>query len=228
VHDSGGKYTVTFYTHGDGFVDTEEKLVGEEYDARVSMQFQPGDEICGWHHFAWDSISGTVYFDVEGCTLQRVNWEELTSKIKLRTMESLDGVTYENAAENGLVPFKIFYYGNQRTPSLVVGHDETDVKEIATTVRLRGRYNAKYGRKLRRDVHINRDAAEEIDGHINGIFNATKGILDASKGIVDVSRKVVDASGEIVGASNEMVEEVVEAQKDILDAQKEIMEACSR
>lgn len=234
VHDSGGKYTVSFYTHGDGFSETEEKLVDEEYDARISMHFRPGDEINGWHHFAWDSISRTVYygeisFGTDDCTLLSVNGEELTSKIRLRTMESLEGVTYGNAAENGLVPFKIFYYGNQRTPSLVVGYDRMhDVREIATTVRLRGRYNAKYGRKPRRDVHINRDAAEEIDGHINGIFNATKGILDASKGIVDVSRKVVDASGEIVGVSNDMVEEIVEAQKDILDAQKEIMEACGR
>lgn len=225
VHDSGGGYTVTFYTHGDGFLDTQDKLVGEDYDARISMQFLPGDEVNGWHCFAWDSISRTVYygefsFGTDECMLQRVKCEELSSKIKLHTMESLDGVSYENAAENGLVPFKIFYYGHHPTPSLVVGHDETDVKEVATTVRLRGRYNAKYGKRLERDLHINRDAAEEIDGHINGIFDATKGIIDASLKIVDVSSKVV-------GASNEMVEEIVEIQKDMIDVQKDLIKNCS-
>ena len=226
VHDSGGGYTVTFYTHGDGFLDTQEKLVGEEYDARISMQFLSGDEVNGWHCFAWDSINRTVYygefsFGTDECMLQRVKCEELSSKIKLRTMESLDGVSYGNAAENGLVPFKIFYYGHHRTPSLVVGCGRSGaVEEIATTVRLRGRYNARYGKILRRDVHINKDAAEEIDGHINGIFDATKGIIDASLKIVDVSSKVV-------GASNEIVEEIVEIQKDMIDVQKDLIKNCS-
>ncbi|MBO7301267.1 MAG: PspC domain-containing protein [Bacteroidaceae bacterium] len=228
VHDSGGKYMVTFYTHGDGFIDTQEKLMNEEYDARIDMNFLPDTEINGFLHFAWDSISRTVYYgeglyNVSDCELQRVKTEELTSKIKLRTMGSLDSVNFNNASEHGLVPFKIFYYGNQRTPSLVVVNDDDGVEEIATTMKLRGRYNRKSGKRVIHNIKIDKDVAEDIDEHINVVFDAAKGVLEATKGVLEVSRDVVDASGEIVGISVDAQKAVIDDQKKAIDAQKELL-----
>lgn len=200
VHDSAGKYVITLYTHGNDFYDSQEKLLGEEYDARIEMQFLPGDEIRGWYCFAWDSISCTVYYggisyEATGCTLQGCRTEELTSRIKLRTMETLDGITFDNAAEHGLVPFRMFYYGNQRTPSIVVGYDDDEVKEIATMVKLRGRYSAKAVGNSIRNIKINKDVTDKIDNLLNGI-------ADDVDNIADMVDEIADASEDIVSLNN--------------------------
>ena len=196
VYDCDGVNAVTFYAHGDCFSDTHEKVLNEECDARISVTFLPGDEVRGWHYFMWDSISNTLYFDI--CKYGDVvcvscRTEELTSLVRLCAAESLgDSITFENARDNGLVPFKISYNGNYRTPRLVVldgDGEELDVESVSKTIRLKGCYwNKYYKRGYRHHININHDAVECIDDHINGI-------VDASMDIIDVSRDVVDASG---------------------------------
>ena len=196
VYDCDGVNAVTFYAHGDCFSDTHEKVLNEECDARISVTFLPGDEVRGWHYFMWDSISNTLYFDI--CKYGDVvcvscRTEELTSLVRLCAAESLgDSITFENARDNGLVPFKISYNGNYRTPRLVVldgDGEELDVESVSKTIRLKGCYwNKYYKRGYRHHININHDAVECIDDHINGI-------VDASMDIIDVCRDVVDASG---------------------------------
>lgn len=194
VYDSDCRNTVTFYAHGDCFSDTQERVADEDCDARISVTFLPDDEVRGWHYFMWDSISNTLYFDVckygdGACASCRT--EELTSAVRLCAAEELgDSITFENAREKGLVPFKVSYNGNYRTPRLVVADgdgEELDVHPVSKTIRLKGRYWDKhYKRGCRHHININQDAVDCIDDHINGI-------VDASMDVIDVSREVVDA-----------------------------------
>ena len=198
IHGSDGEYAVTFYTHGNDFAETHEKLLDEDFDARVEARFSGSDEVRGWHCFAWDSISRTVYYggytyEAPNQMLQSVETEEQTSKIKLCNMSDIDGLTYDNACEKGLIPFKIFYYGNQRTPSLVVGHDENgEVQEIATLVKLKSRYCAKFGDNFTRNIKIDKDVTDKIDNLLNDIADDVDNIADKVDAIVDASENVVE------------------------------------
>ena len=196
VYDCDGVNTVTFYARGDDFSDTQEKVVDERYDAKISVTFLSGSEPRGWHCFMWDSISNILYFDIckyGGTACAAYRTEELTSQVRLCTAEELgDSITFENARDNGLVPFKISYNGNYRTPRLVVVDsygEELDVEPVSKTIRLRGRFWEKYYKRgYCHHININQDAVDCIDSHINGI-------LDASKDVIDVNTDVVDASG---------------------------------
>jgi hypothetical protein len=194
VYDSDGGNSVVFYTPGDCFADTQKKLMDGECDARISVTILPGDEVRGWHCFMWDSISNTIYFDIckyGDSTYAGYRSEELTSEVKLCAAENLgDSITFENARDNGLVPFKISYHGNFRAPRLVVmdgNGGELKIEPLSKTIRLKGRYWDKYCKRgYRHRININQNAVDCINDHIDGI-------VDASKEVVDVSRDVVDA-----------------------------------
>ncbi len=195
VYDCDGKNTITFYAHGDCLSDTREKIMNEECDARISVTFLPGDEPRGWHCFMWDSISNILYFDIckyGGTACAAYRTEELTSQVRLCAAEELgDSITFENARDNGLLPFKISYNGNYSTPRLVVmdgNGGERDAEPVLKTIKLKGRYWDKYCKRgCSHHININGDAVDCIDSHIDGI-------LDASKEVIDVSTDVLDAT----------------------------------
>ncbi|MBR5594214.1 MAG: PspC domain-containing protein [Bacteroidaceae bacterium] len=200
VYDCDGVNTVAFYAKGDCFSDTQEKVLDGVCDARISVTFLPGDEVWGWHCFMWDSINNTLYYDIckyasSACASCRT--EELTSLVRLCAAESFgDSVTFENANDKGLVPFKISYNGNYRTPRLVVldaDGGELEIEPVSKTIRLKGRYWNKYYKKgYPHIININQDAVDCIDDHINGIDEHINGIVDAGKDIIDISTVVVD------------------------------------
>lgn len=194
LYDCSGENSVAFYTYEDYSSDTQEKVMNEECDAKITVTFPAGDEVSGWHYFLWDSISNTLYFDMckyENCACVCYGAEELTSGIKLCAMEDLgDCITFENARDNGLVPFKISYNGNYRTPRLVVvdgDGGEQDIEPVSKTIRLRGRYWTKYYKRGSFVLNVDQDALDSIDNHINGIIDASKDVIDLSKDVVDVS-----------------------------------------
>ncbi len=194
MYDCSGENRVAFYTYEDYSSDTQEKVMNEECDARITVTFPAGDEVGGWHYFLWDSISNTLYFDMckyENCACVCYRAEELTSGIRLCAMEDLgDCITFENAYDSGLVPFKISYNGNYSTPRLVVmdgDGGEQDIEPISKTIRLRGRYWTKYYKRGSFVLNVDQDALDSIDNHINGIIDAGKDVIDLSKDVVDVS-----------------------------------------
>ena len=194
VYDCSGENRVAFYAYEDYSSDTQEKVMNEECDARIMVTFPAGDEVSGWHYFLWDSISNTLYFDTckyDNCACVCYRAEELTSGIKLCAMEDLDDcITFENARDNGLVPFKISYNGNYRTPRLVVmdgNGGEQEIEPVSKTIRLRGRYWNKYYKRGSFVLNVDQDALDSIDDHINGIIDAGKDVIDLSKDVVDVS-----------------------------------------
>lgn len=195
VYDCDCGNTVTFYAYEDCLSDMREKIMDEDFDARISVTFLPSDDVRGWHCFLWDSISNTLFFDTckygDGvCVSCRT--EELTSEVRLSAAESLgDSITFENARDNGFVPFKISYNGNYRTPRLVIVNgdgEELDVEPVSKTIRLKGRYWGKYYKRgYCHHININQDAIDCIDDHINGIVDASRGVIDISKDVVDAS-----------------------------------------
>ena len=194
VYDSDGENSVAFYTPGDCFADTQEKLMDGECDARISVTILPGDEVRGWHCFMWDSISNTIYFDVckyGDSAYTGYRSEELTSEVRLCAAENLgDSIAFENARDNGLVPFKISYHGNFRAPRLVVmdgNGGEQKIEPVSKTIRLKGRYWDKYCKRgYRHHININQNAVDCINDHIDGIVDASKEVVDVSRDVVDV------------------------------------------
>ncbi len=187
LYKSNGRYDVTFYTCGDSLSDTQEKLLDEDYDARITTTFMPFEEVNGWEYFAWDSIGGILYYEEfsKGESFhESLSTEAPASKIKLRTFESVDDLSYDNASEKGLLPFRIFYYGYQRPPSLVVtcGTGDRELEATSTKVCLKGAYISKYDYF----VIVNENAIKKIDSLVNDITVKVNEIVDVSKNVVDL------------------------------------------
>lgn len=191
IHKSNGIHEVAFYTHGENFMDTQEKLLDGACDAKVTVNMMPLDDFYGYHCFAWDSISGTLYYGeikYGDVTLKGCAAEELTSRIKLRTFGSTDSLQCSNARDKGLVPFRIQYCGNRATPSFLIADTAGGkwLEPTAVSVRLKGTYNAEHDDDHDINIRVDKNAIDRIDNLVDDISDKVDEIVDVCTKAVDI------------------------------------------
>ena len=120
IHNDQGEYNIYFYYHQGNLTD---KILNKEYDAQYTIN---ADAIHGNIYFVWDGENNTLYTDEDYSTSDgtiRTTFKQGNGALKIGDTSGKD-FNFGNAAEKGLTPFSIFFYSDQRIPSLLVGGDE--------------------------------------------------------------------------------------------------------
>lgn len=127
VHDEKGEYNVYFYHHEGRVEEIEFKVADKEYDARYTLNT---DMLHGYLYFIWDEANDTLYIDEEYNapeSIRNSTFENRTNAIKIGYVHSGERFNFCNATEKGLATLSLFFYGEQRVPSLLVGGDDENV-----------------------------------------------------------------------------------------------------
>lgn len=125
-----GEYNVYFYRHEGRIEDIEHKIVNKEYDAYYTVETET---LSGNIYFIWDSVKNTLYSDEIYKipeSSRNSTFDRRTDAVKIDAVGHDEPFNYGNATEKGLIPFSIFFYDNQRVPSLLVGGDENNYGSI--------------------------------------------------------------------------------------------------
>ncbi|MBR2415628.1 MAG: PspC domain-containing protein [Bacteroidaceae bacterium] len=196
THNDRGEYNIYFYRHQGSVMEIKHKVAYKEYDACYTVN---AEELNGYIYFIWDNANNTLYSDeiYETPTDSRsTTFEKRTNAVKIDAISHDGTFNFGNAAEKGLTPFSLFFYGNQRIPSLLVGGDGNQGLEIAPS--------STY--KHLKDVKLNGNEEEETDyptakSHINidedklnkaiddvmKLGQRAESIINYAHGIVDIS-----------------------------------------
>ena len=153
THNDRGEYNIYFYRHQGSVMEIKHKVAYKEYDACYTVN---AEELNGYIYFIWDGEKNTLYSDeiYETPTDSRsTTFEKRTDAIKIDATSHDGAFNFGNAAEKGLTPFSLFFYDNQRIPSLLVGGDGDQGLEIAPS--------STY--KHLKDVELNGNEEEETD-----------------------------------------------------------------
>lgn len=153
THNDRGEYNIYFYRHQGSVMEIKHKVAYKEYDACYTVNTE---ELHGYIYFIWDGEKNTLYSDeiYETPTDSRsTTFEKRTDAVKIDAIAHDGTFNFGNAAEKGLTPFSLFFYGNQRIPSLLVGGDGNQGLEIAPS--------STY--KHLKDVKLNGNEKEETD-----------------------------------------------------------------
>ncbi len=153
THNDRGEYNIYFYRHQGSVMEIKHKVAYKEYDACYTVN---AEELNGYIYFIWDGEKNTLYSDeiYETPTDSRsTTFEKRTDAIKIDATSHDGTFNFSNAVEKGLTPFSLFFYGNQRIPSLLVGGDGNQGLEIAPS--------STY--KHLKDVELNGNEEEETD-----------------------------------------------------------------
>ena len=153
THNDRGEYNIYFYRHQGSVMEIKHKVAYKEYDACYTVNTE---ELNGYIYFIWDGEKNTLYSDeiYETPTDSRsTTFEKRTDAIRIDATSHDGTFNFGNAAEKGLTPFSLFFYGNQRIPSLLVGGDGNQGLEIAPS--------STY--KHLNDVKLNGNEEEETD-----------------------------------------------------------------
>lgn len=130
IQNERGEYNVYFYRHEGPIEDIEYRIVNKDCDAYYTVE---AETLNGNIYFIWDSAKNTLYSDeIYKLPAESRNstFEKRTDAVNIDAIGYDDPFNYGNAAEKGLIPFSIFFYGNQRVPSLLVGGDENNYGSI--------------------------------------------------------------------------------------------------
>ena len=103
---------------------------------------------------------------------------------------------FGNAAEKGLTPFSLFFYGNQRIPSLLVGGDGDQGLEIAPSstykhlkdVELNGNEEEETDYPTAKsNINIDEDKLNKAIDDVMKLGQRADSIINDAHGIVDIS-----------------------------------------
>lgn len=138
IHNDRGEHNIYFYYHQGNLTD---KILNKEYDAQYTIN---ADAIHGNIYFVWDGENNTLYTDEDYSTSDgtiRTTFKQGNGALKIGDTSRKD-FNFGNAAEKGLTPFSIFFYADQRSPSLLVGGDEDnagiEIAPVSTYKRIKG------------------------------------------------------------------------------------------
>lgn len=217
IHTSDGKYDIYLYEPS-GDADTDKATIHtKDYVIHHSIELpEDGEVLNGWLYFIWDSKNSTIYVDetYENSALLNV-WSSantrinnINSRIFIGDKNDIEGLSYSNATEKGYNTFAIFYYGNQRQPSLTAGGSDkysglhiSEYSSCTTINRQNVSTNTHHHNDVADSVQLNRHIIIDtgaIDSTANRIKNMCDTIMKQSKkiaeGVEDIVKQDIEES----------------------------------
>ncbi len=203
IHNNCGEYRIHFYSQAD-----EERIAQKNSDACYTIECQI---IHGALYFVYDKESNTIYTDEQYRIPQGTRHSRLTRNTEALNIGSIgneSGFNFGNATEKGLQTFAIFYYGNSRTPSLLVGGSDTDegvkiaphstykryIKGASSPVRattING-CRQKDTVTLNTSIAIDHDKIKQTMSDVKQMLQKTDSIVKNAQGIVDIDYTVTE------------------------------------
>ncbi len=195
-HNDEGEYNIYLYSRA----NDEQAIASRNCDVHYTLNT---DILHGALYFIYDSESNTIYIDEEHNLLEGTRHSKTTKytdAFKIEHTNEVDGLNFGNATERGLQTFAIFFYGDQRTPSLLVGgNEQNDGLEIApssTFTHIKGLQTPVQATSIRNNGQkdtVNLNAQITIDhDKVKQTMNGVKHIMIQSDSIIKNAQNIID------------------------------------
>lgn len=196
THNDSGEYNIYFYRHQGSVMEIKHKVAYKEYDACYTVNTE---ELHGYIYFIWDNANNTLYSDeiYETPTDSRsTTFEKRTDAVKIDAISHDGAFNFGNAAEKGLTPFSLFFYSNQRIPSLLVGGDGNQGLEITPSstykhlkdVKLNGNEEEETDYPTAKsNINIDEDKLNKAIDDVMKLGQRADSIINDAHGILDIS-----------------------------------------
>ncbi len=201
IHNDRGEYNIYFYHHQGNLAD---RILNKEYDAQYTIN---AEAIHGNLYFVWDGENNTLYTDEDYSTAdgtRNTTLKQGSSALKIGDTSGKD-FNFGNAAEKGLTPFSIFFYADQRIPSLLVGGDEDnagiEIAPVSTYKSIKGLQLPVHattidhnGQKdtvdLTTDIYLDEDKMNQTLDDVKKLGQAADSIIRNAQDIVNINYNV--------------------------------------
>lgn len=209
LHNDKGEYDIYFYHHNGPIDEIDRKIADKRYDARYTIN---GDVIHGNLYFIWNNADNTLYIDeiyeIPDGTRNSTTVHS-SETLQIGDIEHDGEFNFGNAGEKGLETFSIFFYGQQRTPSLLVGgNSNSDGREIepsstythiksplqvqksmATTIKDDG---TKDTVNISTSITVDKKMMHKTIDDLKKIGKTADSIINGAHGIIDVDYSVTE------------------------------------
>lgn len=205
IHNDSGEYNIYFYRHQGNINSIAHKIANKEYDAQYTVNT---DAIHGNLYFVWDGESNTLYTDEDysiANSTRRTTFKQGSGAINIGDTSNKE-FNFGNAAEKGLTPFSIFFYADQRRPSLLVGGNSdnegfeiepastyTHIKGLqspvhATTINDKGEKDTV---KITTNIYIDEYKVNQTIDDVKKLSQAAECVIKEAQDIVEIKYDVV-------------------------------------
>ena len=205
IHNDCGEYNIYFYQHQGNINSIAHKIANKEYDAHYTVNT---DAIHGNLYFVWDGENNTLYTDEDYCTADGTRNTRLKQGSGALKIGDTSGKDYNfgNAAEKGLTPFSIFFYADQRRPSLLVGgnsdNEGIEIEPASTYTHIKGLQSPvrattidHNGQKdtvgLTTNIYLDQDKMNQTLDDVKKLSQAAECVIKEAQDIVEIKYDIV-------------------------------------
>lgn len=118
IHNDKGECKILFYAPSDTYKEKIKKIIDKDCSARYNIVIPEETTINGTVHFMWDSCKNTLLIDEDYNLNGTISSGIINNSPEDFEIIYSDDISYDNAAEKGLIPFKIVY--TQKLPELFI------------------------------------------------------------------------------------------------------------
>ena len=205
IHNDCGEYNIYFYQHQGNINSIAHKIANKEYDAHYTVNT---DAIHGNLYFVWDGENNTLYTDEDYCTAdgtRNTRLKQGSGALKIGDTSGKD-FNFGNAAEKGLTPFSIFFYADQRRPSLLVGgnsdNEGIEIEPASTYTHIKGLQSPvrattidHNGQKdtvgLTTNIYLDQDKMNQTLDDVKKLSQAAECVIKEAQDIVEIKYDIV-------------------------------------
>lgn len=205
IHNDCGEYNIYFYQHQGNINSIAHKIANKEYDAHYTVNT---DAIHGNLYFVWDGENNTLYTDEDYCTAdgtRNTRLKQGSGALKIGDTSGKD-FNFCNAAEKGLTPFSIFFYADQRRPSLLVGgnsdNEGIEIEPASTYTHIKGLHSPVHattidhnGQKdtvgLTTNIYLDQDKMNQTLDDVKKLSQAAECVIKEAQDIVEIKYDIV-------------------------------------